>query len=605
MLQRNTLLAVAWYPAIVLTTISTSGSNSDFDWSGIKPSPQLTYYNCYDKFKCARLVVPLDWQNASDPRRATIPILTLPAAVPINDTSFAGGVLANPGGPGGSGIEVGIEVSALLQSIIDKPDCRHYEITWFDPRGIGRSTPTSDCFHNDLTRSEWAIEGLGAGGMNGLGPGGLNKGNLAYRLALNKGFAQQCVNSEKKRGAAMAYVGTASVARDMVEIIDRIEEQRRDGHGSTTVKPLGTNYDLDTRYDLRVAIPRLRYIGFSYGTVIGNYFASMFPGRVERMVLDGVLDAEDYTTGPGWTTNLVDADEEFEEFWKGCFAVGPEVCELAQEGNAQSAQRRFWAWVSTMDEIPYSFIDEHGNINILAGDGIRRFVTQALYTPVQSFKTMQSVLHKAMGGDEAALQTIFGGIGSKPSIQEACKLASNGTEPPPPGGNDIDPANIEVEYAILCGDGDDVTEKNASWWMDYAQKLEKQSRVVGRYWSSTRLMCSSWPFRANWRFTGPFTSPKPDASRKPGVPSAPILFLSNRLDPVTPLASARKMSAGHPGSRVVMQDALGHCALLSAQSNCTYAVLADYLDTGKVPEEGFTCNANCGPWDANCTSPAI
>ena len=36
---------------------------------------------------------------------------------------------------------------------------------------------------------------------------------------------------------------------------------------------------------------------FSYGTILGNYFASLFPGRVGRLVLDGVSNADDYATG--------------------------------------------------------------------------------------------------------------------------------------------------------------------------------------------------------------------------------------------------------------------------------------------------------------------
>jgi pimeloyl-ACP methyl ester carboxylesterase len=44
-------------------------------------------------------------------------------------------------------------------------------------------------------------------------------------------------------------------------------------------------------------IPRLQYLGFSYGTALGNTFAFMFPGRVGRVVLDGVADAQDYIDG--------------------------------------------------------------------------------------------------------------------------------------------------------------------------------------------------------------------------------------------------------------------------------------------------------------------
>ena len=35
---------------------------------------------------------------------------------------------------------------------------------------------------------------------------------------------------------------------------------------------------------------RVLYWGFSYGTILGNTLASMFPGRMGRVVLDGVDD---------------------------------------------------------------------------------------------------------------------------------------------------------------------------------------------------------------------------------------------------------------------------------------------------------------------------
>lgn len=136
--------------------------------------------------------------------------------------------------------------------------------------------------------------------------------------------------------------------------------------------------------------------------------------------------------------------------------VGPEVCDLAKEGNATAAQRRFWSWVNSLDESPYSYLDESGKINILTGDDVRRFATDALYTQVQSFKTFQCVIYKTMNGDKSALATIFTQSGSKLSIQDSCKMAGNTTDSNPPAGK------AEVEAAILCGDGDDVTGKSAA-----------------------------------------------------------------------------------------------------------------------------------------------
>ncbi len=71
----------------------------------------------------------------------------------------------------------------------------------------------------------------------------------------------------------------------MLEIVNKVDELRHQGLNGTAhkgTKACGT------------ALPRLQYYGMSYGTFIGNTFASMFPGRVGRMILDAVVDAEDY-----------------------------------------------------------------------------------------------------------------------------------------------------------------------------------------------------------------------------------------------------------------------------------------------------------------------
>lgn len=111
----------------------------------------------------------------------------------------------------------------------------------------------------------------------------------------------------------MGYAGTSSVARDMVAIVDKTDELR-------------TSQSNKQGQKIKQSVPRLQYIGFSYGAVLGNYFASMFPGRVGRMVLDGVFNANDYATGPGWVASLVDADKIYHSFFEGCYNAGSLVC---------------------------------------------------------------------------------------------------------------------------------------------------------------------------------------------------------------------------------------------------------------------------------------
>ncbi|KAJ3493918.1 hypothetical protein NLG97_g4419 [Lecanicillium saksenae] len=545
MISPVTFLALTCLSTTVLGTSLTRPSQQnapEFDWDSIKPSPKLVYHDCYEQFKCARLEVPLDWHNPSDPRRAIIAIQTLPARVPTNHSSFAGSILTNPGGPGNSGTQIGLAGAAPMQALFDKPGERHYEIVWFDPRGIGRTTPAASCFRSNLARAGWFTENQGMGGINGLGHGGLNAGDMGYALALNKGFALACKQTEGQYGEALAYVNTASVARDMVEIIDRSDELYN-GHSC------GSGYNLDRRHENKTEVPRLKFLGFSYGTTLGNYFASMFPGRVSRLILDGVLDADDYANGPGWTTNLVDTDKIFDEFWEGCFAAGPKLCHLADGTDPVSAQRKFWSWVASIDEGPLAFVDASGIVNIFSGDDMRRYVGLAVYHPLEKFADLHRLAAGALKGDESAIVEMFNASSIKPPFQNGYPASGSGA----PEGR-YQPGPLEGEPAYVCGDGSDVTDKDAPWWMDYFRQQEKQSRVLGRYWPYTRLICSSWPVKANWRFTGPFTSPAADPSNKPGVPLAPILFLSTRLDPVTPVSAARRMAAGHPGAGIVVPE---------------------------------------------------
>lgn len=246
----------------------------DFNWKSIKPSPDLVWHDCYEVQKCARLEVPMDWVAAEngtdDGRTIAIAMVKLPAVVPTNDTTYGGPIFWNPGGPGGSGVVGQIGTGAYIQSRIDKPDERHYDIISFDPRGVGVTTPAVNCYPKDpINRDLRNLESV---------PSFRRRSgyfeSFPYTLALSRAFGQRCEGQE-----VLPYVGTPSVARDMVAMIDAIA--RASGR---------TNTEED--------VPRLQYIGFSYGTYIGNVFASLFPGRVGRLVLDGVVDAYDHTSGP-------------------------------------------------------------------------------------------------------------------------------------------------------------------------------------------------------------------------------------------------------------------------------------------------------------------
>lgn len=252
-----------------------------------------------------------------------------------------------------------------------------------------------------------------------------------------------------------------------------------------------------------------------------------------------------------------------------------------------------------MDEEPISAVSSTGAIVVVSSQDIRELLGQALYRPRSSFRTFAKAVDDAMKGNSTAIvEKLFGR--QIPSLKDVCD-ADGGTEMY---------MFQEAGVGVLCADGDDVSGNNLTWWKHYIRGQVGTSDLYGGYWSNIRMACNAWNsyFRPNWVFKGPFTTPpamRSDSGKPvPGRPAAPILFVSNRLDPVTPLAAARAMAAQHPGAGLLIAEALGHCAVGNGDSACLHKHIADYFDTGVVPDGEAVCEADCGPWDEECGTVA-
>ena len=83
---------------------------------------------------------------------------------------------------------------------------------------------------------------------------------------------------------------------------------------------------------------RLTYYGWSYGTILGQTYANMFPRRVRAMIIDGVLDPRPFTKSiqAAIGKGLVGTDLNFREFQRLCQLAGPERCALAGKGPVRA-----------------------------------------------------------------------------------------------------------------------------------------------------------------------------------------------------------------------------------------------------------------------------
>ncbi|TKV27454.1 alpha/beta hydrolase [Arthrobacter sp. NamB2] len=199
---------------------------------------EVRWESCEGSFACATIEVPLDY---GDPGRSSIDI----AAIRSDSTGEAQGtILVNPGGPGGSGVNI---VRDSLDYVASDRLRENYDILGFDPRGVNRSSAVT-CY-TDAEQDEARQESYPADASE--------DELLALMTADAREYADLCA---ERTGELLGFVDTESAARDM-DILRAL-----------------------------VSDEKLNYLGFSYGTQLGATYAELFPDRAGRLVLDGAID---------------------------------------------------------------------------------------------------------------------------------------------------------------------------------------------------------------------------------------------------------------------------------------------------------------------------
>ncbi|KAH7099404.1 alpha/beta-hydrolase [Auriculariales sp. MPI-PUGE-AT-0066] len=508
----------SWPLADKLTV--SSCSQDQFAWNSVIPSETLEWVSCYERpFECARLEVPLDYARPHG-QKAAIALIRLPSKYSIGHALWRGPILYNPGGPGGSGVaDVLRDGHAYSRMIGDD-----FDHVAFDPRGVGFTTPSLQLFR---TTAEAKIFALAR-------PTTLNDSadSLARTWAWSK-MMGKLVEERKEVNWVAQHMSTAIVARDMLAITRAFGREK------------------------------LQYWGFSYGSVLGATYATMFPDKVERIIIDGVVDGENYYAG-AWSNNLRDADAGLELAIASCSRSSR--CPLFAPTSAFNktsspsvVRARIESILAALTREPLVARDNAtGNYGVVDGATARLRIFRALYNPMQrGMEHIFAALAAAENGDGAPLLRVSGVT----NALWRCESGS-GSECGPTAGLPI----MEVMAAIACGDGDVVEHNN----------LEDLEAFYDMW--AVHTFCAGWKVRPVERFHGPLIANT----------SFPILLISNTADPVTPLWAAKKMSKGFQGSVVLTQNSPGHCSV-AATSLCTTKAIRGYFRDGHLPSPNTIC----------------
>jgi len=211
---------------------------------------------------CATIEVPLDW---SDPDGETIHIglARRPAKDPANRI---GSILMDPGGPGGSGVGSVINRDPFTAEVSAR-----FDVVGFDPRGINTST---------LLRCD---DELGRQAMAARHPA--NQAEFDELARLNKDLRDSC---REHSGALVDHVDNLHTVQDMDAIRRALGEEK------------------------------LSYVGYSYGSLMGQQYAEEFPERIRAFVLDGNMDHSMKTAWDFMRSETAPVEKNFGEFAEWC-----------------------------------------------------------------------------------------------------------------------------------------------------------------------------------------------------------------------------------------------------------------------------------------------
>jgi len=444
--------------------------------------------------ECGMLSVPLDY---SRPRGEKIQIAVSRVVHTVPDDQYQGIMLVNPGGPGGSGL-----IYSILGAFVPGDVGASYDWIGFDPRGVGSSIPALSCDPNytagprpPFDPATWQIE----------------------RDWLKKaaGYAKACGQAG---GRLLAHVKTTDNVGDMDAI--------RQALGET----------------------QLNYYGFSYGTYLGQVYATQHPNRVRRMVLDSNVDPRRI-----WYPANLDQDYAFEAVAQIFFDwIARHDDTYALGTTAADVEAKYYAALASLAAAPQGVLGASEWADAFVGAGYAQFLWPDIASAFAAFVN---------GGDPAPAIDLY--------LGQDTPGADNG---------------YAMYVATECTD--------AKWPRDWRTWHRDNTAVAadapfltwGNAWFNAP--CAFWPAKSG-------TPVKVNGKWAP-----PILLLGETLDAATPFTGSLEVRKRFPSSSLVATPGgTTHANSLFGGVSCVDDAVAAYLADGTLP----TRVAGAGP-DLECTA---
>jgi pimeloyl-ACP methyl ester carboxylesterase len=453
--------------------------------------------------RCGYLSVPLSYSDPSGPQIQL-------AVSRIRHTSSAkhyqGVIITNPGGPGGAGLDLNTYLIPVLKQEGFKAAANDYDWIGFDPRGVGSSIPAISCKPNIL------------------GPDRPNY--VPWTPSLLDTWETRSEN----------YASACA---------DRNTEQTALLHNMTTVD----NADDINSIRQALGVSQITYYGFSWGTDLGQTYATLYPQTLRRLILDSNVNM----TRPGFDDFNLDQDGPFntnEDDWFAWLAKYHDVYHL---GTTEAAvETLFYDTEQSLENKPAGGV-------VGPDEWVDAFLDPAYY-------------------EETWVEwgQVFSDYINEHNTKQLVQLYKASDYP----GNDNE---VAVYLSVLCTDSAWPTD-----WSDWTTSSWTEFQAAPfETWGNTwfNASCQSWPVSA-----GPQFQVNGD-----GVQSA--LLIDETGDAATPYEGSLVTRQLFPNSVLLAEPGgTSHADSLSGDL-CVDSTIADYLESGQLParQSGAGPDKTCAP----------
>lgn len=382
---------------------------------------------------------------------------------------------------------------------------------------------------------------------------------------------------KNKNGANLTYIGTAANVRDIVTMADTL---------------YGSDKDIN-------------FYGLSTGSYMGMVLTQMFPNRIGKVILDGVVDPQgisQYIPILGLDKSIGDMSETLRGYFNACALAGPTQCSVARQNSTaedikgainQLLNTGFKNWnngqgswsYNALATIVYSTLGSP-----IQWDSISKFLETYANTNTSTPATKEY-------SESLTERSYLSSIWRPRSVRSLAKRQQQDTPAVQIGFSSPDTYDL---IANGCADAPDIDSNIVTTERVFEETI-RVARTVTPFAASmvgTAQYCHRYTSRAVERYSGPWNV----------QPKNVVLIIGTQVDPFTPFRDAQFVTKllGSK-ARLVQQAGYGHTTF-ALDSSCTADTLKKYMQ-GTIPDDkgndgpDVVCQTDQGPFGLPANTP--